>query len=109
ILGGIDLRLDPWQSDYGVEVSLGGGPEAAPDKVDLGPEVPRDRWQPLAPGPDARLADRLVFVDGVRRVEARVMGRMGDRLVHGAFGTFAVGTVVVEGGCARWGGERVER
>jgi hypothetical protein len=108
-LGGLDLKLDPWHVDYGVEVSLGPAPALPDEKVDPAVEVPLAVWQPIHPVPGARLAPRLLFIDGVRRVEARVMGRDGENLVHGAFGTFAVGCVAIEDGRARWAGERVER
>jgi hypothetical protein len=108
-LGGLDLRLDPWHVDYGVEVSLGPAPATVDEKVDLAVELPLELWQPIHPVPGARLAPRLVFIDGVRRVEARVMGRDGESLVHGAFGTFAVGSVEVADGRARWAQECVER
>jgi hypothetical protein len=53
-------------------------------------------WQAVAPpsGPEASVPATVVFVDGVRRVDARIVGRReGDRLFHGAFGSYAVGAV----------------
>ena len=107
-LDGLDLRLDPWGVDYGPEVSLT-DPAAAAESVDLDVEVPVADWKPIRPAAGATLAPRMAFVDGVRRVEARVMARDGDRLLHGAFGTFAVGAVLVDQSGARWGHELVER
>lgn len=107
-LGGLDLRLDPWQAEYGTEVSLGAA-GADPGTSDLSVEVDGSAWTPLTPSDDAVLAERLAFVDGVRRVEARVLARDGERLVHGAFGSFGVGCTIVQGGRAAWGPERIER
>ncbi len=107
-LAGLDLRLDPWHADYGTEIALAA---VADDfcTVDLSVEIDSSSWAPLTPSPDAALPDRIVFIDGVRRVEARVLARDGERLVHGAFGSFAVGCVVVEEGRAGWGIERLGR
>ncbi|MEQ1569134.1 MAG: hypothetical protein ABMA64_26095, partial [Myxococcota bacterium] len=45
--------------------------------------------------------DPLWFVDGVRRVEVRVVARRADRLAHGVLGAYAVGAVRVDGATAR--------
>lgn len=108
ILGSLDLRLDPWQTDYGTEVSLSGTPDDTAVS-DLSVEIQADAWNPLVPSASAILPARIVFIDGVRRIEARALARSGEKLVHGAFGSFAVGCSVVEEGRARWGTERVER
>lgn len=108
IFGGLDLRLDPWHVDYGTEVSLSGVPDDT-SVSDLSVEIEAAAWRPLVPSSQALLPARIVFIDGVRRIEARALARIGERLVHGAFGTFAVGSSVAEGGHARWGTERVER
>src|SRR5262245_8997658 len=108
LLGNLDLRLDPWQTDYGTEVSLDGSPNDVA-VTDLTVEVPGELWKPLVPTSEAALPARIVFIDGVRRIEARALARSGEKLVHGAFGSFAVGCSVIEGGRARWGTERIER
>ncbi len=107
-LAGLDLRLDPWQVDYGTEMRLG-PPPAEAGTSDLSVELDARAWVPLAPGPGAILPARVAFVDGVRRVEARVLARDGERLVHGAFGTFGVGAAIVEAGRATWGPEAIGR
>jgi hypothetical protein len=107
-LGGLDLRLDPWNAEYGTEIALGpAGVDAGTS--DLSVEVEASAWTPLTPAADALLPERIAFIDGVRRVEARVLARDGERLVHGAFGSFGVGCTIVEGGSASWGPERIER
>src|SRR5262249_54755665 len=72
-------------------------------------EVESAVWKPLAPISDAAMAERIVFVDGVRRVEARVLARDRERIIHGAFGTYGVGAVIVTRGSATWGPENIDR
>lgn len=97
LFSGFDLRLDPWQVEYGADLPLGGGgQDEASDQVDdIEPETPASDWRPIF-GQSGPSISRLVFVDGVRRIEARVLARRGDRLCHGAFGSYAVGCVEVE-------------
>lgn len=100
LFGDLDLRLDPWEVEYGSELPMGSPQEARDDDtVDPEVELPIANWRPLIPAVDLATPLRLTFVDGVRRVEARVIGRQGARLCHGAFGSFGVGSVEAgEGG-----------
>src|SRR5262249_35493026 len=107
LFGDLDVRLDPWDVDYGSELPLEAEEPAAEDVV-LDVELPRSEWTPLTPSPI--VPPRLVFVDGVRRIEARLVVRRGDRVAHGAFGSFAVGSVVAGDGASAMCGEvRLER
>jgi hypothetical protein len=103
------FRLDPWAAEYGSELPLvdPGGTEAA--AVDAEVERPLGEWAAVPPGPGAEEPARIVFVDGVRRIEARVLAREGERVIPGAFGTYACGAVVVEGERAAWGALRAGR
>jgi hypothetical protein len=105
---GLDLRLDPWDVDYGSEVPFTGSPAPRED-VDLGVERPASEWAPVPPAAGIGLPERLAFVDGVRRVEARVVLRRTGRISHGAFGSFGVGAAVHEGGQVRLDEVRVDR
>ncbi len=49
-------------------------------------------WRAL-PGPIASGSKNLLFVDGSRRVEARILADHEGRIVHGIFGSLAVGAV----------------
>jgi hypothetical protein len=88
------IRFDPWQTDYGSEVA---SLDAAVDDDDLDLEVEQaGRWRAVVPPPEAEAAvpATMFFVDGVRRVDARIVGRRADeQLFHGAFGSYAVGAV----------------
>lgn len=102
LFGPFQVQLDPWDAEYGSELPLDASAEQPSDEgVDPGVEV-SGTWSPIVP-PPRPLSRRLVFVDGVRRLDARLLVRDGDRVVHGALGSFGVGTVVVEGGEATWG------
>lgn len=109
LFGDLDLRLDPWQVEYG-DLPLGGSlPEDGSDQL-TGYELERlgSQWAPIAPGETAA-PETLIFVDGVRRIEARVLVRRGDRIGHGAFGSYAVGCVTVAHGRATCGDPEVGR
>jgi hypothetical protein len=92
------VRFDPWQTDYGSEVaSLDATVDEDDAEVDIGVEQ-AGAWSAMTSLPEAETAvpDTVFFVDGVRRVDARIVGRRQDaRLFHGAFGSYAVGAVEV--------------
>lgn len=101
MFGDFEIRLDPWQVEYGTELPFENPESLAPDEqADTDVEFPAGQWAAIRPAPGAAPA-RLVFVDGIRRVEARVVAHRSDRTFHGAFGSFAVGCVEVRNGSAR--------
>jgi hypothetical protein len=86
------LRADPWTPDYGMgfEVRL----DETPARAD--PSVETDDWsEPVAPGPAER--GTMWFVDGVRRVELRLIADDGGNRAPGLFGSYAVGAVRCNG------------
>jgi hypothetical protein len=100
LFGELQVRLDPWQVDYGTELPLEDVEADHPDEaVVLDIELAAGEWRPVTPG-KTHAPSRLVFVDGVRRLEARLIIRRGERLCHGAFGSYAVGAVGVADGVA---------
>ena len=101
IFGNLDVRLDPWQVEYGSELPAE-SPDAVAPEVDLDVERPASEWRPIAPGA-VEQAPELLFVDGVRRIEARLLARRSLALCHGAFGSFGVGAVRVGQGRSRFG------
>jgi hypothetical protein len=91
------LRLDPWPADYGSEV-VGLEPSAEGAEAEIDCSVERSGpWAPIAPPADAVNAVPALacFVDGVRRIDARILGRRDGamQMFHGAFGSYAVGFV----------------
>lgn len=120
VFGAFDVRLDPWDAEYGSELPIDSDDEGDAEAVDTEVEV-RGPWRPIEPA-SARTSDPLVFVDGVRRLDARVLlkrqpGEVVDTLygepvhglTHGAFGAYAVGAVVVSEGRATWGAMELRR
>ena len=91
------LRLDPWQADYDTAWRTDSEATVPPD-IDLGVELPVHDWRPLSAERCEDMGE-LLFVDGSRRMEARVHleDQEGWR-AHGGLGTTAVGAVRVRPG-----------
>jgi hypothetical protein len=87
------LRADPWSADYGM------GYEAVAEETPLpasDPMVETTDWShSIAPPPPPEAP--VWFVDGVRRVELRVVADQDGRRVPGLFGSYGVGSVVCDG------------
>jgi hypothetical protein len=99
------LRADPWMPDHGM------GFEAAvledQDPVRADPFVEREDWsEPITPAPGAE--GPVWFVDGVRRVEVRLLADQDGHRAPGLFGSHAVGSVCCDGR-AVFGEHRVGR
>jgi hypothetical protein len=113
------FAVDPWDPEYGM--AFGGGEkgegEAGGDRalaestaeLDLDLEVPAGEWQPVTPGTAARPPGTLLFLDGVRRIEARVWIQ-GDKPqpFSGIAASYAAGLVCCDG-AAHIAGVSVQR
>ncbi|MFN3429935.1 MAG: hypothetical protein ACK46X_08280 [Candidatus Sericytochromatia bacterium] len=86
------LRFDPWGVDYDSPVQVGEAPDAA-RKVET--EVEGLPWAPVRPNPATPLPDQILFIDGRRRLDARLVGSSDGQALYGAFATVAVGAVAV--------------
>ena len=101
------LLLDPWSPDYDAPIQTEGAEVTANGEVD--PEVETQDWQPIRPMENVT-ERRLYFVDGVRRVEARVLSQESDgTLIHGLFASAGVGSVVTDNGLASYDSFEVRR
>lgn len=89
---GVTLRIDPFAAEHEGMVQV--SEEADPAAVDT--RVEQAAWSALrpAPGPPPR---RVAFVDGVRRIEHRLLVGEGGRTVFGLLGSLGVGAVLVDG------------
>jgi hypothetical protein len=103
----MEFSVDPWDPSYGQSAdgeSFGGSADdAGSDKVTvkLDVELPADQWAPVEVMPLAG-DPTVVFIDGVRRVDARVWLRDGDDRPYPAIAaSWAAGAVVVAGRQAR--------
>jgi len=102
----LSLRLDPWTPTYESAVQLEEDEGASPADVDAFVET--EDWRPRLPEFVER-PERIAFIDGVQRVEMRLIGddgptpaRPGEgRMVYGALASVGVGASFVgEGDCS---------
>lgn len=105
--GDLILGLDPWQVDYDGEVLTEPPSSKTDEGVRLDVEV-EGTWKPIVP-PAGDPPDRMTFVDGVRRVEARLVVQRPGGIAHGVFASWAVGSVDLDSGEARFDVEEVDR
>lgn len=90
----LKLRIDPWGPEYESGLQLPADEEEeVPADVDITVEQPT--WEAIMPGALAR--PRFVFVDGVRRVEVRLLADLDGETRYGLFGALAAGAVTVTG------------
>jgi hypothetical protein len=71
------FSVDPWDPAYGTSSGSQRGESSAEVAIDV--EVPAAEWAPIDPSPGLVPPSAVLFVDGVRRVDAQVW-------VHGAGG-----------------------
>jgi hypothetical protein len=88
----VTLRADPWAPDYGMGFDAAG--EEPAGAVDTTVET-SDWSAPLIVPPPQGCP--VWFVDGVRRVELRLVAQDSGRRAAGLFGSYAVGSVVCDG------------
>ncbi len=113
---GMRFAVETWAPEYGAPSGEEAVLAESTSEVDAWAECGPEQWRPLDPPPGAVAPDRLLFVDGVRRVEATVWitvptngsaGSSGD--VHQALcASYAAGAVCCDG-TARLVGAEVRR
>ena len=87
----LTLRLDPWTPSYESALQV---EDDETTGADVDPSVETGDWQPKQP----QFVERpktIAFIDGVQRVEMRVIGDNDGKTVYGAFASIAVGAAVV--------------
>ncbi|MDE0036664.1 MAG: hypothetical protein OXU77_03770 [Gammaproteobacteria bacterium] len=87
------VAIESWDPDYGVPSTE--HTEETDVEIDVGVEVPEDRWGPI-PARTEQRPEALLFIDGVRRIDANAWlddGRIPVR--QGMFASFAAGAVRV--------------
>ncbi|HKV42596.1 MAG TPA: hypothetical protein VJX67_25565 [Blastocatellia bacterium] len=103
------ILLDPWPAEYESPIQIGDPGESDEDVCDVDTAVEACAWEPIAPARQPR-PEPIYFVDGVRRVEARIiLDDQSGRLIRGLFGSVAVGAVRVEAKHAEFDEIRVMR
>lgn len=104
------FSVDAWDPGYGMSVPDGDLDPTTVD-VDCAVETPPARWQPVTPPASAAASDRVAFVDGVRRTDARVWFSDGDLSTSAACASLAAGAVLCPpaGGAAEIAAVEVDR
>ncbi|MDQ3461354.1 MAG: hypothetical protein M3498_18985 [Deinococcota bacterium] len=88
------LRLDPWAAEYNTAYQAEFSPLPKELRVDHGVECAAADWQALSPPHTRPLWPELLFLDGRRRTEARVLAEDDrERLAFGVLGCYGVGAV----------------
>jgi hypothetical protein len=89
--GSFRVRLDPWEPEYESAIQLS-GEEEGPADVDT--QVELGSWVAIVPSP-VTVPDKVFFVDGVRRIEHRILVEAADRTLFGLLGSLGVGATRV--------------
>jgi hypothetical protein len=69
------FTVDPWDPGYGLAFTSdldGNALEESTAELNLDLESPADAWAPVDPDPRTLLPDVVLFLDGVRRIDARI-------------------------------------
>lgn len=85
------LAIEPWDPEFGAPFQAT-DLEPSQASVDAGVELAPDKWKPLVPSVSA--ASTVVFVDGVRRIDARVWVTVAGTTSPGVCASYAAGTLV---------------
>lgn len=100
------FAVETWSPEYGT--SIEGELDESTQEIDVDIEVAAAAWVPLRPtfaGP----RPRMLFIDGVRRVDARVWIDQGGRATPGLCATIGAGVVEAVGREARLVDARIVR
>lgn len=91
------FAVETWAPDYGSPTGAA-ALEASDEVVDAGVEVPIDRWGPRRPPPGLAPEAEVSFVDGVRRIDARVWVTDEAGTVHqGICASYGAGLIRCDG------------
>jgi hypothetical protein len=90
------FAVDGWDPGYGRSLELEDDLGESSARVVTDVELPDERWRPIAAAPGATRPGAVLFVDGVRRVEARVWidaAAGGEGASPAMCASYAAGTV----------------
>src|SRR5579863_10243458 len=90
------LFKDPWPTDYDSAIQID---ESDSESAGVDVRVESSEWKAIRRQEKDSLP-LLYFVDGVLRVEARVISLASDQIIYGLFGSTGVGTVLCRDGLA---------
>jgi hypothetical protein len=92
----VKFAVESWSPAYGIAADEAALVEST-GTVDPNVEVALDAWTPRRPDPDVPLPGSVAFVDGVRRIDARVWISVGESARPGVCASVAAGVVVTDG------------
>ncbi len=101
------FSIETWAPEYGSSIEAEDLVDAT-ERVDATIERPLDDWAPITVAARSR-PERVLFVDGVRRIDARVWITQGDRVHAGVCASVAAGVVECAGTTATVTGALVRR
>jgi hypothetical protein len=96
------FTVDPWDPGYGLafgeELEGGGALDESTAELNLDLEIPAAAWRPVTPDLAPPLPGMVLFLDGVRRIDARIWvhGR-NPQPASGIAASFAAGLVCCDG------------
>jgi hypothetical protein len=97
----VSFSVDPWDPGYGMafgEEMAGETLRESTAELNLDLEFPRPRWRPLTPSTQAEPPDTVLFLDGVRRIDARIWVHGSDpQPAPGIAASYAAGLVCLNG------------
>ncbi len=99
------LRVDPWASEYESALQLDEEPDDHASDIPIRTDVETDEWRLMIPE-FTPLPSPVAFIDGVQRVELRVLTDQAGTRVFGAFASLGVGAVFAAEGEPRLAPER---
>ena len=99
--GGVSYTVDPWDPGYGLafaEEAYGDGLATSTAELALDLEMPAAQWRPVNPEPEQPLPGAVLFLDGVRRIDARIwVHGTGPEPAPGIAASLAAGLVTCDG------------
>jgi hypothetical protein len=95
------FSVDPWDPGYGLAFTSdldGGAAAESTAALTLDVELPADDWIPISPDGAVALPETMLFLDGVRRIDARIWVH-GDhpQPAPGIAASYAAGLVCCDG------------
>ncbi len=95
------FSVDPWDPSYGMsygEEMNGESLQESSAELDVDLEFPADQWRPLTADPRLPVPGTILFLDGVRRIDARVwVHSTGPQPSPGIAASYAAGLVCLNG------------
>lgn len=101
LLQNLQLRMDPWSVDFGTGFAASEDAEEILNRkvnVDCSVELPESRWKPVTSELDMTDDGPTIFMDGVRRMEMRLVQERDAVFLFGGVGSLAAGAVTLQHG-----------